>query len=68
MTVTGVPEVYEAEQVEPQSMPEGELVTVPVPVLETVRVYCGSCVTVKVCPSIVMVPCLEAELAFAVTE
>ena len=39
--VTGVPALYKAEQVAPQSIPAGEDVTVPVPVpvLLMVRVY-----------------------------
>jgi hypothetical protein len=32
VSVTGVPPLYVAEQVEPQLMPDGKLVTVPVPV------------------------------------
>jgi hypothetical protein len=40
-SVTDVPEEYAAEQVEPQFIPDGELVTVPdpVPVFETVNIF-----------------------------
>ena len=67
--VTGVPAAYDAEQVEPQFMPLGELVTVPAPVpdLETVRITEGDCVTVNVCPAIVIVPDLAAP-EFTATE
>ena len=42
---TSVPDSYSAEQVEPQSMPAGMLVTLPVPVpdLETVSLNLGIC-------------------------
>src|SRR5206468_4311239 len=43
VNVTGVSEGYEAEQVAPQSMPAGVLVTVPVPVPLGVTVRARTC-------------------------
>jgi len=49
VNMTLVPEVYDSLQSEPQSMPDGLLVTVPLPVpdLVTVRVYLGVSVTTR---------------------
>ncbi len=47
VSVTAVPLVKLAEQVAPQVIPAGLLVTVPVPALETVRAKVGVKVTVK---------------------
>src|ERR1017187_579072 len=46
VSVTLVPEVNAAEQVPGQEMPEGELVTVPLPLTVTVRVGCRTNVAV----------------------
>ncbi|PYM68547.1 MAG: hypothetical protein DME11_00055, partial [Candidatus Rokuibacteriota bacterium] len=48
VSVTAVPLVKLAEQVAPQVIPAGLLVTVPVPALETVRAKVGVKVTVNV--------------------
>lgn len=42
LRVTTVPPSYAAEQVDPQLIPDGELVTVPVPVPDSVTVSVGS--------------------------
>ena len=48
VSVTGVPLANEAEQVAPQSIPDGELVTVPepVPAFDTVSMCVTTAVTV----------------------
>ncbi|MBF0568855.1 MAG: hypothetical protein HQK95_08320 [Nitrospirae bacterium] len=58
VSVTDVPELNEYEHVEPQLIPAGELVTVPVPVLEafdTDRVYVGGCEPVNIAVTLLAV-------------